>query len=99
VHDVFWDVRYVAGPEYTTFRVDPLFGLALDNIENLFTVRMPVERVAFAGGHDSADQLELVRFDQPGPAKPLARTMWNFFNLGVAPRDKTERFFIHQRVS
>ena len=64
------DVCHLAGGEDAFFLPHPLFGPAIEDINDFLPVRVVVERVAVTRGHVCADEEELFRCDKVRAAEP-----------------------------
>lgn len=65
------DVGHFTGGEDAFFFADPLFGAAVEDVDDFLAMGVVVERVAVAWGHVGADEEEFFGVDEIGSAKPL----------------------------
>ena len=59
------------------------------DVDDFFHRRMTMERVALAGGHADADEQQLARVGEPGPAQPLVRSPRQLLDLDVRRRSRS----------
>jgi len=84
------DMRRIARSEEAFLAIHPLFGSALDHIDDFFHRGMPMELMGLSVRHGDADEQEFLRLGQAGPAEPFMGTPRELFDLDVIGLDETE---------
>ncbi len=82
------DVGHFAGGEDAFFFADPLFGAAVEDVDDFLAMGVVVEGVAVAGGHVGADEEEFFGVDEIRAAEPFVVGPGIDFAGGVVDLDE-----------
>jgi hypothetical protein len=99
VNHVDGDMGGVAGAEDAFVAIDPLFGLAVDDIDDLLHGGMAMELVALPWRHDDADEHQFFGVGEAGSADPFVWAPRELFNLELIALDESEEWIGAHRFS
>ena len=88
VHGARRDVRHLTGTEDAIVVADPLFGAAVEHVDDFLAVRVVVKRVAVQRVHVRAHEEEFLGGDEVGAAEPLVVGPGVGFAEGVGDLDE-----------
>ena len=84
------DVRQVAGTEQAFLAIDPLLGLAFDDIDDFLQRGVPMELVGLAVGHGDPHEQEFLGLGQARSTEPFMRAPGELLDLDVIGLDESE---------